>query len=53
MDESLEKIKQFFAADRFAMENGIEIMAAEPGYAYCRCPICRIILMRAMLSKVA
>lgn len=35
----LEKIKAFFAADRFAMENGIEITEAAPGYARCVCPI--------------
>lgn len=39
MTDQLEKVKAFFAKDRFAMENGIEIIAAEPGYAKCRCPI--------------
>ena len=37
--ETLEKIKAFFAADRFAVENGIEIIEAAPGYARCRCEI--------------
>lgn len=36
---SLEEIKAFFAADRFAMANGIEIIEATPGYARCTCPI--------------
>ncbi len=36
---SLEEIKTFFAADRFAMENGIKIIEATPGYARCTCPI--------------
>lgn len=36
---SLEEIKAFFTADRFAMTNGIEIIEATPGYARCTCPI--------------
>lgn len=36
---SLDEIKAFFAADRFAVANGIEILEATPGYARCTCPI--------------
>lgn len=36
---SFEELKAFFAADRFAMDNGITIIEATPGYARCACPI--------------
>ncbi|MCI8336904.1 MAG: PaaI family thioesterase [Peptococcaceae bacterium] len=36
---SFEELKAFFAADRFAMDNGIVILEATPGYARCTCPI--------------
>lgn len=36
---SFQEIKTFFAADRFAMGNGITIIEAIPGYARCTCPI--------------
>ena len=35
----LEKMRAFFTADRFAMDNGIEIAEVAPGYARCYCPI--------------
>lgn len=37
--KNLEKIKAFFAADRFAVQCGIEILDAKSGYARCCCPI--------------
>ena len=37
--ERFQQLKEFFSADRFAMENGITIIDAAPGYARCACPI--------------
>ncbi len=37
--EYLQKIKNFFSGDRFAIENGIEITEARQGYARCTCSI--------------
>lgn len=39
--KALEEIKDFFEGDRFAMENGIEILEAEAGHALCRMKVTR------------
>ncbi len=37
--KSLEEIRAFFNDDRFAVENGAEILEVGEGYALCRMPI--------------
>lgn len=33
---SLETLRAYFQNDRFAMESGVELLEAAPGYALCR-----------------
>lgn len=35
----IEKVRSFFAGDRFAQKAGIEIIDAQPGYSKCRMEI--------------
>lgn len=53
--KTLEEIKAFFSKDRFATENGMEIVSGEAGKAVCRVRICdrHMNAMGAVMGSVA